>query len=85
MIEKPDCSKLSITHPCKNWSVLYGCCNRHINKLERLGFLTSIKLSEDDFDNICKGKSNINLCCWFVYTYSTIIDFERCIKREGKK
>jgi len=76
---------LPIIHPCKNWNFLYSCCNRHINKLEQLGVLTSIKLSEIDFDSNCTGRSNITLCCWFVYSHSTIIDFERKIKREGKR
>lgn len=76
---------MPITHSCKNWSFLYGCCNRHINKLEQLGLLTSIKLSEDDFDYSCTGRSNINLCCWFVYSHSTIMDFKRRIKQEGKR
>lgn len=76
---------MTALYPCKNWNIFNSLCNRFDNNLEQIGTLSAVRLSEKDFDNTCKGKSNINLCCWFVYSHSTIMDFERRIKREGKR
>lgn len=72
-------------YPCKNWDFFNGCCIRKVKKLEQIGELGKVNLSEDDFYKDCKGSAKLSLCCWFVYRASTVIDIQREVKRYGVK
>lgn len=63
-----------ILYPCRNWSNENNCCKGFYDSIINQKF-EFVKVSIEDLDKNCKGKSNCSLCVWFLYDrYTMVID-----------
>jgi hypothetical protein len=61
----PEKNNLPLLHSCRNWSIENKCCKGFYDSIIDKRF-EYVKVNIEDLHKDCKGKSNSQLCVWFL-------------------